>query len=320
MRISKVFLDKSYPPTDLKDIIVYLFRNKELSDTPKSQYAQKLPQWISYLPEGIPKTLNGLLSNPEQSINALEATNKIKHSPANHHIYISSAVAFIKYIVKDTTLLGLWKRHEQTNWEPLAEHYDENKPTDLQEDKRIRFETLISTRLELEKGSQERLLLAFYTLIEPIRADYYATEIVGDMRESKEKNYIILTPTSARLVVEDFKTKRKYMKIENTLSGELQDELRASLEKEPRRYLFVMDDKESPYTRKLFSNWACRTLSRILKQPMTLTALRHIYITQKIKENTSPKEMKDIARKMGHSRGIQRVYEWSEHPVLRETT
>ena len=71
-----------------------------------------------------------------------------------------------------------------------------------------------------------------------------------------------------------------------------------------------MEDKQSPFTRKLFSNWACRTLTRILKQPMTLTVLRHIYITNKIKMNTPIKELRDIATKMGHSRDLQRIYEW----------
>jgi hypothetical protein len=59
------------------------------------------------------------------------------------------------------------------------------------------------------------------------------------------------------------------------------------LEKRPRKYLFVGEDKKLPYSsRKMFSNWACRTLTRALGRPMTLTVLRHIYITKKIKDDT----------------------------------
>lgn len=301
---------KSYTEEELQEIICYLFRNKELSETSKKQYSKKIPQWISYLPT--PKNLNNLINNPEQSIKHLEETDKIKHSASNHHIYISSVVAFIKYILKNEEHLKKWKTYEKTNWKPIAEHYEENKPTELQSNKIMTFEEIDTIRKSLEKGSLERLLISFYTLIEPIRADYYATEILtAPTEESSEENYIILTPITSKLIVKDFKTKQKYDKIENTLSDELRNELEESLKKHPRKYLFVMEDKQTPFTRKLFSNWACRTLSRILKQPMTLTVLRHIYITEKIKSNKTATELRDMAMKMGHSRDLQRVYEWN---------
>lgn len=309
MKVSKMFLQKTYTDDTLQAIIKHLFRNKELSETSKKQYSIKIPQWISYL-NGV-KTLSNLIENPHESLKCLEATDKIKHSPSNHHIYISSVVAFIKHIIKDTTQLKRWKEVEKLNWQSLAERYDENKPSELQRDKAMSFDEINKIRQELEVGSFERLLLSFYTLIEPIRADYYATEILTSSTAiSKEENFIMLTASTAQLVVKDFKTKHKYDKIENTISDELRKELEESLKKYPRDYLFVMEDKTSPFTRKLFSNWACRTLSSVLKQPMTLTALRHIYITQKIQARTSAAELVKIANKMGHSRDIQRIYEW----------
>ena len=274
MIVSKMFLYKSYSEDELQKIINHIFRNKELSNTSKSQYSRKIPQWISYIDS--PKNINNLIDNPEKSVEALEAAN-IKHSASNHHIYISSVVAFIKYIVKNEILLKKWKKIEKTNWKSIAEHYEENKPTELQKEKIMTLDEIHRIRQSLEPGSLERLLLSFYTLIEPIRADYFATEIVTES-DPTEDNYIILE--TSKLVVKDFKTKQKYEKIENTLSTELSEELKISLRKYPRKYLFIRDNK--PYTRKLFSNWACRTLSRILKQPMTLTALRHIYITNNI--------------------------------------
>jgi hypothetical protein len=38
--------------------------------------------------------------------------------------------------------------------------------------------------------------------------------------------------------------------------------------------------------------------------------LRHIYITNKMQNKTSSRELIAIASKMGHSRLMQRVYEW----------
>jgi integrase len=309
MKISKYFQDKIYTEEELRDIILYLFRNKELSLTSKKQYSIKIPQWISYLDN--PKTIRNLILNPKISFNALEKTDKIKHSASNHHIYISAVVAYIKYIVKDEKLLKEWKELERTNWKPIAEHYDKNTPTELQKEKLMTLDEINSIRCSLELGSFERLLLGFYTLIEPIRADYFATEIIISEDEKPiEENYIILS--NGKLIVKDFKTRNRYEKIENKLSEELLNELKISLEKTPRKYLFTQsDNKNQPFTRKLFSNWACRVLTRVLKQPMSLTVLRHIYITDKIQNKTSAVELIDIASKMGHSRLTQRVYEWN---------
>ena len=92
MKISKMFLHKTYTEDELKNIILYLFRNSELSDTTKKQYAVKIPQWITYI--STPRNINNLLEHPDESITALESTSKIKHSPSNHHMYISSVVGF----------------------------------------------------------------------------------------------------------------------------------------------------------------------------------------------------------------------------------
>ena len=71
---------------------------------------------------------------------------------------------------------------------------------------------IMERREALEKGSIERLLLSFYTLLEPNRADYFATELITDGEESAEENYIV---DHKKLVLRDFKTKTLYEKIEN---------------------------------------------------------------------------------------------------------
>jgi hypothetical protein len=308
------FLKTPYTQEDLNKNLINVFNQTQLSQTSKTQYALKLSQWLTYLTPTAhqTRTLYTLLYNPKQSYNSLQTTPAIKHSPQNHHIYISSAVAFINHILKDQALLRFWKEIERTNSEPIADHYEDNKPSELQAEKLINVQDIQKIRQSLPKGSTERLLLSFYTVIEPIRADYYATEILTSPTQTPtEENYIIFTPTQATIIVKDFKTKAKYEKIENILPPELYEELKLSLQIQPRKYLFTTPENPSmPFNRKLFSNWACRTLTRTLKQPMTLTALRHLYITNKIQSKTPTSELKEIAKKMGHSRDMQRVYEW----------
>jgi hypothetical protein len=84
MKLSKYFYYKEYTEEELRDIILHLFRAKELSPTSKKQYSIKIPQWISYLES--PKTLHNLIWNPKTAFTALEKTDKIKQSASNHHI------------------------------------------------------------------------------------------------------------------------------------------------------------------------------------------------------------------------------------------
>jgi hypothetical protein len=292
---------------DLEEILKREFCVTSLGASSQNQYIKKLVQWVSYRD----KSLEYLINNKEEALEILKEA-PIKQTATNHHVYISAIVGYLTHVVKKENKIKEWKEIQRGNWEPLSEHYAKNEPSEKQKDKVIEWSKIEEVRESLEEGSFERLLLSFYTLMEPIRADYYATEIIKDGEESKEENYIKLTNEKAIVIVNDFKTKNKYNKIENTLNEKLNRELRVSLEKYPRKYLFVMEDREKPYTRKLFSNWACRTLTRVLKQQMTLTVLRHLYISEKIKEETPLDELKEIAKKMGHSRDMQRVYDWSK--------
>ena len=273
-----------------------------VGETTKKQHSVKLSQWIMYTEK---KTLKDLIYDKRCALESLEKAD-IKQSATNRHIYINAITCFIKHVIKENELEEDWKRELKENWKPIEERYDSNEPSDKQKGKIMDMKDIEVIRVGLEKGSLERLLLTMYTRIEPIRADYYATEIVYE--ESKTENYINLS--SNEIIVRDFKTKNTYKVLKNNIKKEIREELDKSLELYPRKYLFVMEDMKSPYmSRKLFSNWACRTLSRILNHPMTLTVLRHLYVMKESEEKTG-KELLEIARRMGHSRGTQRMYEW----------
>jgi len=285
---------------DLKYMIENSFGASITDDTAK-RYATTMMKWMEYSK----KHITDLIRNPEEAMELLPSF-PITHTPENHHAYITPMTAYAKHVMKDQLLENKWKDIKKMNWEPIQDRYDENRPSEHQKEQIMPFEDILRIREGLEKGSVERLLVSFYSLMEPNRADYFATELVKAGQESKEENYIV---DGKYLVLKDFKTKAIYKKIENTLSEELQDELKASLEKRPRNYLFVREDGTPYPNRKQFSSWACRTLSRALKHPMTVITMRHLYIKHQI-HNKTPQELKEIARKMGHTRALQRAYEW----------
>lgn len=312
-KIPKNYLQKTYTPDNLRSIITRLLSRSDISEVSIKQYTTKIVEWLGYIKT--PKILYNLIIDPEESLKVLESM-PIKHTPQNHHIFISAVVAFIKnvltqapYRLEDT--FKKWKEIQKKNWAPIQEHYDNNEPSAKQANMIMPYEELVRRMYELPVGSDARLLLAFYTLIPPVRADYFATEILKDATEQPtEDNYIILS--EKKLVLQNFKTARKYEKIETIMPKALMDELTESLRLEPRKYLFTTEKKKLAFSREAFSQWANRQLSDVFHKQMNLTVLRHIYITSKINAKTPPMEMRKIAQQMGHSRALQRVYEWAQ--------
>lgn len=279
------------------------FEHTKLTKRTQQRYTTLLGKWTEYLK----RDFVDWIVDPDGAVEQL-GSFPISHSPENHHFYLTAGVAYANHVMKDDILTDKWKKHQKANWEVIQERYDENRPSDLQRRCIMPYEEILKIRNTLEKGSIERLLLSLYTIMEPVRADYFATELITEGQTPKADNYIT---DLSKITITDFKTKGVYEKIENILPEEIQEELRLSLEKQPRNYLFV-NSSLAPYdSRTAFSVWACRALTRCLKHPMTLTVLRHLYIGHQA-SCKSTKELRLIARKMGHSRNMQRMYEWDK--------
>lgn len=324
MKVVRAFMIKKYSPEELREILTYVFSKTDIKEITYKQFINKIIQWMSYIKGE--KTLSNLITNPEESLDRLKSVDTIKQTSTNHHLYLSAVICFITHIlmknkctmgIKSDTLVSIadtcnkWRELLKINWAPIQEHYDSNEPTQKQKDKIVPFDILLERLAELPEGSSEHLLLAFYTKVEPVRADYFATELVEDNKVvPTEENYIIMS--ESKLVIQAFKASHTCPKIENILSTEVMGWIRRSLIIRPRKYLFTMPTEDKPFSRVAFSNWACRTLTRLFKKPMNLTVLRHIYITHKIEIKTPINEMKELAKNMGHSRTAQRMYDWNQ--------
>jgi len=290
------------------------FPTSTLSESSKVQFTAKLAIWLELLGH---KDIKKLLRNPEEAIGALEKAPTIKHSPANHHLFISSVVAVLKHekpkgttIKERKELLERWLVLQKDNSKPLREHYLEEKPTELQASKAIHWGDVLAARDALPMG-MERLLLGFYTHLNPVRADFFETEIVPANTMPTSKNYILMDSV-AKLVLTDFKTKHTYEKIEQVLPAILRSELEESVRSHPRSYLFTRPESpKDPFDRRQFSGWACRVLTRVFGRPMTLTVLRHAFITDLQTKGLNLKERDTIAKSMGHTLSMQQGYAWN---------
>ena len=324
MKIPLTFMMKKYESEELREILMYLFSRSDIKEITYKQFVSKLVQWVSYI-EG-DKTLSNLITNPEESLNILKGVETIKQTSTNYHLYLSAVVCYTKNVltgskfmmgVKSGGLVSMadtcnrWRELLKENWVPIQDHYDSNEPTDKQKEMVVPFEELIEVLGKLKKGTPEHLLLAFYTKVPPVRAEYFEMKLIfEDDKIPEEGNYIIMK--EGKLVIHDFKANKTCPTIETIISDEVMVWVRRSLVNTPRKYLFVTPKESKPFERTAFSNWACRTLTRIFKKPMNLTVLRHIYITHMIAIKTPVSELKMLAKNMGHSRTSQRMYDWNQ--------
>ena len=286
------------------------FAHADLSAFTKRNYNSAVNHWIEYLK----KPINKIAVSPIKSFEALKKVDGIKHTSHVYHGYLSAIIAYIKYhrIMELNTnenhdkLIAVWKQMMFENDEPMREHYKENKPTEKQEPQALSWEQVTKAREGLTDGIP-KLLLSMYSLLTPERADYFELEILrGPGQKPTSGNYIDLT--NRKLVMTEFKTAKKYERLEQDIPEELMRQINLSLKDKPREYLFTNRFKV-PFTRTTFSQWANRIVSEIFGKRTTLTCIRHAYISS-LDFNKSIRQLEQVSTSMGHSVGTQKTYAW----------
>lgn len=279
----------------------------------------KLNEWISFFPKSQQSILNILMFPDNANKILLESvTNK---SNTNLHNFYTAINAVINHSYEFTSQLSHkqlaelkkeWCKIRSDNQKPIVQRRLELLPTENQLQKGgtyLKYDDILKKRDSLPSGSIEKLLISFYTYIPPVRADYYATEIITLKQKPTQPNYIRrISPTHSVMTLTDFKTKNRYTEITNVLPQELNNELVKSLEKSPRKYIFT-NQTGQPFTRNAFTVWSKRILSRVFETEMTLIIIRHLFISS-LDFTMKPLELKKISDKMGHDLSTQSNYKW----------
>jgi len=299
----------------------YFEGNEVLAQSSIIQYNTRLNKWISLMPKDKQDILHILLY-PHESIIYLTQLDNTK--PTTLHTYYTAIKSYIhhtKYlsilINKHTlqTLHETWNKILSDIQIPMIHRRLQQKPTELQEKKggtKLTFQDIVKKRDELEKGSISKLLLAFYTYLPPVRADYGSVEIVHAEEETTSPNYIrILDESHAICILTEFKTAKRYKKIENTLPEPLLQQLQTSLLKQPRTHLFV-NQNDKPFTRNAFTVWTKRILSKLFNTQLTLVIVRHLFLSSLNYDSLTVEEIVELGNKMGHSIQMQRGYVWKD--------
>jgi hypothetical protein len=285
-----------------------MFATSPLADSSKVLYERNIRRWLNLWKPG--KTLEWLIRNPDGAMKKLRSSQEeIANTAKNHHCFLSGVVAYVRHELHDAKLLKEWCEIRNKNSEPINEHYVTGEPTERQKEKMIHWSEVIKTRDGLPV-SEGKLLLGLYTYINPIRADYFACRLYESDPKLESENYMVLTESNPRLVLNDYKTKKKYGTIQIPIPPPLYELIKecktSGLCKND--YLFT-NSIGGPYDRSQYSGYAVRMLERIFDRPVTLTTLRHSY-TSSLDYNRPIRELNEIARGMGHSVGVQHMYRW----------
>ena len=220
--------------------------------------------------------------------------------------------------------LAIWLRASKELEAQQQARLKANEPSARQQRGYVDFREVIKVRTALAKGSRQRLLLAFYTMIPPLRCDLNrvallqcpasaATISQDDVDTVKENNFLCLPADRKKpaiLVLREFKTANSAGIWRRTLPMNLTQELWTSLQAEsPRRWLFTTKSG-SPYTAKNFSKWCCSVLQTLFDRPLTLTLLRHSYLNSMDWNKLTIAARETLAADMCHSTETQDTYRW----------
>jgi integrase len=289
---------------------VIAFTTDALKDVSKEIYRVRINYWLKMWRPA--KTLEWLMDNPVKAVARMTTCKTIAHSPSNHHNYLTAIIAYIRHELGRHPMFEEWKRIQIENFAPIREHYLSGLPTERQKKMEVEWADVIRVRDALPM-SATKILLAFHTMLDPIRCDLYKCHLFDTDDEeyvNLQDNYITIEP--ATLYLNDYKTSKTHGRQIIPLPDELAALLFDYMAEVVRsRSLLFETETGDFFTRNSFSKWTTRKLTAAFEKPMNITALRHSYISN-LDFNRKTKELGVIAKKMGQTLGMQRAYRWDD--------
>jgi len=285
----------------------------ELSNVSKRVYVERLRSMVAEFKTNI----YWIITHPEEVLKWILKKSDVLSTQKS---YIIAVLAIFKHNEGLKTQFDKdykeWFAKFSEIDEAITQRYKTNEPTERQLNAYVAFSDIVKKRDSLEEGSMDKLLLSFYTYIRPLRADFNAIRIYKEDEKvpdsdakDKEANYIVFeSPTKVSLILHEFKTQRSHSDFTKELPDELVKELKSSLKKCPREWLFV-DKFGKPYrATNSYTRWANRTFQKLFEKPLTITLIRHSYISSLDQNALTTLEKEAIAKEMAHSRGMQELY------------
>jgi len=180
-------------------------------------------------------------------------------------------------------------------------------PTKKQEDGYVRF--LDIQKMVSKLSGNDKLLVAMYTLIPPMRSDYNRVAIYkGKVPEEHEPNYLLIEkPTVMHLHIGEYKTSKVMGAMEDVLPRKLAKIVSESLQNQDREWLFQTRTGK-PYSPSAFSTYTRTVFERVFKKPLTVQILRHSFVDSLDFNKLTIEQRDHIGKLMGQSWVQQQRY------------
>lgn len=165
---------------------------------------------------------------------------------------------------------------------------------------------------DVEYGSNDHLLLALYSLQEPLRQDFGCVRLVRRLPVSvptRENFMVFHKDGSIQLVLNEYKTAKKYKQYSRNVPYELATIITYSVKNNPRVYLFEDSSGSCYKSRNSFTKFSNGVLKRLFKPKIvTVSVLRHSFISSIDFNAATPGSLFRAAKNMAHSIGMQQRY------------
>jgi hypothetical protein len=267
-------------------------------------------------------SLTGMTLHVLLTSGAAEAIRTVRTAHDNHGTRAALATPVMSLYSHSPTFAAKYKAAHD-NWRSFGsmsailyqKKRDNNQVSDDERAKlptcaeiRKAMETLKKSGLNNLRDSLHYIMLALSVDNPPKRRDLGALQVVSRDSSALLGNYIIV-PNSAkpvRLVLQEYKTAKKYGRFEENMSTEVGDAIRDSLKDFPRKFLFV-GQKGMPLSDGAYGEFVQAVFKKRLHKHVTINALRHMYITE-VADMKTTAVRRELARRMNHSIGMQLEY------------
>jgi integrase len=284
--------------------------DSDLSEASKNTYLERTRMIKKCIGN---QTLDSAIQSPEETYSKLSACYSdyatlsglcatvlalVKHSQSNQftsgHIEAwRSYKKALNHHVKERTIDGSLSKREKEGW--------------------VTWDEVIRVFNELGKseyGSNRHLVLAMYVLLPPGRHDYHCIEIVDSPQPAARlDNYLLIHNGTMTIYLNIYKTAKRYGSYEKELPRALQDIIRLSLNKNPRKYLFPKRHEPTECMQKdTYRKFMNNVFRSLFNKPVTVNILRHSFITSIDYNKSTPRELMQYAKDMRHSIPQQMLY------------
>ena len=269
--------------------------------------------------------------------------------PSTTRNWVSTLLAMFKYIDDsgsvNATSREAWKAYHDELKRAQEEVYAENRPLSEGNDRAITDIADIKRRVQVLRDLADRhqqrddslrlVMMTMYATMPPKRSDYGSLRIVtsddDDTIGSGDDNYVYmgtaaeevparfaavvtqamrsLAPRWGVLVMKKYKTAKTFGETVEALPAIVLEELDASLERWPRKFVFV-SKRGHPMSNNMYTKYVMEAFEKEFGRKTGTTLLRHAFVTALKFDDTTMKERHDIGVKMGHNTTTQEKYKW----------